>query len=225
MAAIAAALVATPCGRDQPPSDAVDVRAFGAIGDGLTDDTAALVRAHRSARPLLYPKTASFFRTTQTLDIRADVYGRGGEIRRRGDGSGDGALFRVWADPPGLTISGLVLDGEYDEGTAGEWSHAIDCRSARGLSVRNNVIRRPYGDCVYLGVDSALTPCSDVLIENNVLLHPRRCTVAVISADRVRISRNDIASRHGYVAAIDLEPNLDGADRIHGVAIGRHEPL
>ncbi len=202
------------------PSNPVDVRSFGAVGDGVTDDTAALTRAHASGQALVYPKTGGYFRTTQPLVVRADVLGRGGEIRIAGNGSNNRELLRVNADAPPLTISGLVLDGEYEDGTAGEWSHAIALRSARGTRIRNNVIRRPYGDCIYVGVsDATKAPCQDIVIENNVLQHPRRCAVAVISADRVRISGNRIDSRHGYVAAIDLEPNRDGADRVHDVAI------
>lgn len=215
--AVGVGIVALACGAAAP--QAVDVRTFGAVGDGR-DDTAALLRAHASGHALIYPNTGSFFRTTKTLDVVSDVIGqRGAALHIDGNGKSDGELLRVGRGTRALTITGMALDGGYVQGTAGEWSHLIGLHSASGVTIRNNRLARPYGDCIYVGADNDThAPSRDIIISHNTMAGPRRCVVAIISAERVNIEYNDIIAPHDYVAAIDLEPNW-APDHVRDVQI------
>lgn len=198
---------------------AVNVRDFGAVGNGEADDTAALQAAHALGRPVWYPRPASFYRISRTIAITGDVSGDRAAIRCRQDGSHGTSIFRVVDNRRPIVIRGLVMDGGYETGSAGEWSAAIELIGASHVTIVDNDLRRPYGDCVYLGTFDRRQGCSDIRIERNRLVDPRRCCVAVICAERVQIVGNRIEKHAGYVSAIDLEPNPNGFDHVRDVTI------
>jgi len=73
--------------------DGVSINAvdFGAVGDGLTDDTAALNAAGAAARAgsksLYIPPCASFYRTTDTVDLSGITFIHGDDAEIRSDAS------------------------------------------------------------------------------------------------------------------------------------------
>lgn len=217
----AVAAVAVAGGGMARPGAAADVRAFGAVGDGR-DDTKALLRAHASGRALWYPRTSHGYRINETLPVTADVLSNGALIIRRQDGSTEGAIFRVSDNARPLTIQGVRLDGEFADGKAGEWSHCISLLGASGVTLQHNELLRPYGDCVYLGTLNGRQGCSDIRILDNRLIGPRRCCVALVCGENVRIEGNRLEKRHPYAVAVDLEPNPNGFDYFQDIAIRRN---
>jgi hypothetical protein len=214
-------------GEAAPPVDAsaVDVTSFGAVGDGVADDTAAFRAAAATGRPISVPKPSAHYRLTGTVGLRASLTGVGmPEIRMYGaDGSRAGTMFEVLHySGPGLAVRGVHLNGQWDGGTRGEHSHNISVRGSARVVVEGNVLERPYGDGVYVG-GGGTRESVDVVIGGNRIVDPRRCAIAVISAKNVLIQRNRIQKTAPYVAAIDLEPNPHDPDRIDGVVITENE--
>jgi hypothetical protein len=215
-----------------PPGDPdwVNVRAHGAAGDGVTDDTAAFRNAAATGKKLFVPKPPVAYKLTGFVRLRSSVRGDGSlpEIRMHGaDGDPDqGHAHSIFVvdgyDGPGLTIDGLHLDGRWDgAGTRGEWSHCIRITSSRNVTIQNCILERPYGDCIFVGHygGSAAGAPSHILIRNNTLRGPRRCCVAVIAGTNVTIRDNVIVKTSDYVAAIDLEPDPLGYQHVRGVLI------
>jgi putative cofactor-binding repeat protein len=198
------------------PKGFVSVRKFGAKGDGITDDTEALTWAHASGEAVYYPKTASFYRISSVLMLSAPAMSNGATIRIIGDGSGTKTIFRVSANTHPITISGFLLDGGYRGGTKSEFSHGINLRGARDVTITGNTIRNLYGDCVCI---DAAAISSNIRIHNNKLINPRRCNVAVVCGQDVAIENNLCVKQVDYVAGIDLEPDTNGFDFVRRVRI------
>jgi len=121
-----------------------NVDTFGAAGDGITDDTAAIQRAMRSGKPVVYFPKANYV-VNGTVDIPASVkeitWLFGGVHRAKADGRDGPGLFRV-AEPSkeplrlhsAITAGGVFLDHEADRPVILEdievWFH--HCRSYAG---------------------------------------------------------------------------------------------
>lgn len=207
-----------------PTASSANVRTFGAVGDGVTDDTAAFRAAAATGKDLLIPATNAHYKLTGRIDVHGSVRGDGSmpEIRMYGaTGSRDHArtIFALDAyDGPGVVFSGLHLNGQWDGGGNGEWEHGIQIQDSSNITIENNVIENAYGDDIVLdqviGVGS-----KNVVIRNNTLKNPRRCNVAVIAAANVTIDGNTISKPNDYVSAIDLEPDPGSPGRVGGVRI------
>ena len=211
-----------------PTPTAVDVKTFGAVGDGVTDDTAAFIRAANSMKNLVVSRPPAHYRLTGKVRLYASITGDGSvpEIRMYGaDGQENHAIFEI-RDYLGtcLVISGLHLNGQWDGvSTAGEWSHDIMIKGSKNVTVENNVLERPYGDCILVGGEGDPNPSENVVIRNNQMSGPRRCDVALISVRNLTIDGNVIRKSNGYVSAIDLEPNPNGLDADWGVTISNNQ--
>ena len=121
-----------------------DVDAFGAVGDGIADDTAAVQRAMKSGRPVVFFPKANYV-VNGTVDIPASVrevtWLFGGVHRTIAAGKDGPGLFRV-AEPSAeplrlhgaITAGGVFLDHEADRPVVLEdievWFH--HCRSYAG---------------------------------------------------------------------------------------------
>lgn len=202
---------------------AVSVADFGATGDGITDDTVAFRNAALTGKTLIVPKTDAFYKISGTIVIRNSIYGINmPEIRMEGaDGTAEKRLLSIVSyKGSGLHVSGLHLNGQYTGGSAGEQSHLLRITDSQHVYIHHNRFDSAYGDCVYLGSDY-LGPCEDVHVYSNMLIDPRRCTVAIVSARQVWVRDNVMLDGYDYVASIDIEPNRTsiGSDIVEDVWI------
>ncbi|MZQ81215.1 hypothetical protein GQF01_03645 [Paenibacillus sp. 5J-6] len=205
----------------------VNVLDYGAVGDGVTDDTDAFQSAAATGKPILVPSPLSFYKLTGSVTLTASMIGIGmPEIRMdTPDGSDLKRMLLIHNyQGSGLHITGLYLNGGYTTGTADEQSHLVRIANSVHVFVHNNVLHAPYGDCVYIGSDY-LAPSENVHIHDNVLSNPRRCAVAVVSGRKVWITGNVIKDPFSYVATIDLEPNSSttGSDIVEDIWIAENE--
>lgn len=203
------------------------VTSFGAVGDGVTDDTAAFARAAETRKNVLVPKPRDHYKLTKRVRIYGSLAGDGSMplIRMYGArGTEAHAMFEVrHYRGAGLVISGLRLDGQWDGASKdGEWSHNLLVKGSRNVTIENNVLERPYGDNVLVGGEGVVEPSENVVIRNNEMRGPRRCNIALISARGVVITRNVLRKATDYVTSIDLEPNPNGIDAVWNVEISEN---
>jgi hypothetical protein len=210
----------------------VNVRTLGAVGDGVADDTPAFRAAAATGKGVFVPRPPVAYRLTGHVSLRGSIRGDGSlpTLRMDGaDGDPDQGLARNLLvidgyTGPGLTVRGLHLDGGWDGvGRAGEWSHCIRVTSSRNVTIEDNVLERPYGDCVFVGHyadrGAPAFPPSRIVVRHNTLSRPRRCAVAIVSGTGVTVSDNRIVKTNDYVAAIGLEPDPLGYQHVDGVTI------
>jgi hypothetical protein len=221
--ATAAAALDAPRPAPAPDERWADVTRFGARGDGVVDDTEAFRRAAATGKAIRVPRPRAHYRLTGTVRLRASIVGEGlPELRM--DGATGEERFAMLAvidhDGAALVIRGLRLNGQWDGAAAqGEWSHNVLVKGSRSVTIEGNVLERPYGDNILVGGEGNPRPSEDVLIQDNQLIGPRRCNIALISARGVVIRRNVLRKENDYVSAIDLEPNPTPEDAVHGVRI------
>jgi len=224
---IAVLLLLLSTARPAAAEDWVDVTRFGAVGDGVADDTAAFERAAATGKTVRVPRPPAHYRLTRKVRLTNSLVGDGSlpEIRIDGaDGKEEHTLFEVWGyRGRGLVIRGLRLDGGWD-GVArpGEWSHLILIKGSRNVTVEANVLLRPFGDCVLVGGEGHPDPSEEVVIRRNRMTAPRRCCVSVISGRRITIVENQFEKTLDYVSAIDLEPNPHLPEVVEDVEIARN---
>jgi hypothetical protein len=206
---------------EETPGGFVSVRTFGAKGDGVTDDSEALTRAHSSGKPVFYPRTDAFYRISHVLPATTSARSNGAEIRIVGDGTHPKTIFRVTDNALPIEISGLVLDGGYKSGGSvhAQWSHGIDLSGARNVVVSGNIIQNTFGDCVYVGSANDKIASNNIQVRANKLLHPFRCNVAVVCGENVVIENNICMKEIDFVSGIDLEPDVNGFDFVRRVRI------
>ncbi len=204
----------------------VNVRSFGAVGDGATDDTAAFRNAAATGKRLFVPAAPVAYVLTGVVRLQSSVYGDGSmpEIRMAGadgdpsQGTAKNIFFISGYQGSGLVVNGLHLNGQWNGGSNGEWSHCVNVGNSSNVTIQNNVIEGAYGDDVFVGEFSGVMS-DNVVIQNNTLVTPRRCNVAVSGATRVTIRNNHIVKTSTYVSAIDLEPDALGFQYVRGVTI------
>jgi hypothetical protein len=204
----------------------VNVRSLGAVGDGVTDDTAAFRAAAATGKRLFVPQPAAAYVLTGFVALQNSIYGDGSMplIRFVGaDGDPDQGhtrnMFYVSNyRGAGLVIQGLHLDGQWDGGTHGEWSHNLNVGNSSNVTIQHNVLERPYGDNIFIG-EFGGAPTQDVVIQHNTMSTPRRCNVGINSADGVAIRENQLSKSSTYVTAIDLEPDPLGFQYVRRVTI------
>lgn len=234
----AAALLAAGagCSRDLslPPepapleSNAVSVVEFGAHGDGVTDDTAAIQRALNQARvtggTVLVPPG------TYMIDVAVGLMLRGATTLQLAPGATlkalptatPGQLALVRCGGRGNTIEGghFMVEGRAPWLRACQLSFGILVRAAADLLIRDVAIDDAFTDNIYVGLGVA-GPNENVTIERCVLRGGRRQGISVTHGTGIHIRDCIIEATGGASpsAGIDLEPNPGTA--VNDVEISR----
>lgn len=117
------------------PNDAVTPESFGAVGDGVTDDTAAFVNAAASGKPVrLGPKTYGISGQWTIANAGVVMIGVPGASTLRRIGQFGGAFIAVQAD--GFIADGIVFDANKAGVTAEAWNVLVS-PAVRRVQFRN----------------------------------------------------------------------------------------
>lgn len=200
----------------------LDVREFGARGDGQGDDTRAFQRALDalpasggtvtvpSGRYRIDALRSIRMRSRQHLKLADDAH-----LLAIPNGAERAYVITVHGVSD-VEISGGRIIGERDRhlGASGEWGHGIMIRGSSRVTVRDIHISRCWGDGISIGAINAsrgrpVVPSRDVAIARVTSTGNRRQGLTVGRSDRVHVYDCEFSHTGGTppAAGIDVEPD------------------
>lgn len=187
---------------------------FGAVGDGVADDTAAVSEAFTHSYVHI-PKGS--YKITERLFIGSDVTITADTGATLICSFTDTSLIKVTGQ--NITIRDLTMTGTNDPDTGSEYNHAIYLSEPTGVTIENCTFDTFTGDGVYMGADGGSHPQHTKIIDckfNNC----GRNGISIIQNGDFLIDGCSIFNTSGKdpQKAIDIEPNNDDSIIIGSIA-------
>lgn len=205
----------------------LNVRTYGAVGDGSTDDTQAFLDAlgdiAETGGVIFVPRAPSAYRLDfcngatdvfRLLSSHVAIIGEPGAKVKGTDGADAASqLIRIWGDSDedpleDILIQGLELDGNASEGSLGSGSqaHLIDIAHARRVTIDRCYLHDSLGDGVKLDYNDAdAETLEDITIERCRIDTVYRNGISVVKGERYNILHNRITNFN--TIGIDAEAN------------------
>jgi hypothetical protein len=196
--------------------ESVSVKDFGAVGDGVTNDTVAVQLAINSNAKAVYFPNGTYLCSQITLVSGQTLYGDGAASVIKYN-SGAALLYGLSASAgtylEDICIRDLKLLGIVATSGFSEFIHNINVNGVRNFVVENCQIVGFQGDGIYLGANTDNTRHNfNVRISGCVIdgvNKDNRNGVSVIDGTNVRIEGNTFQNitRSSMPGPVDIEPN------------------
>ena len=192
-----------------------NVRNYGAIGDGVHDDTAAIQAAINSlpstGGTVYIPDGTYLIDTTKRLSLRSLMLlslSSGAVLKAKTSSVRRAYLLNV-INVSDVEIAGGQIVGERDthqyiSGYTDEWNHGVAINGSRRVTLRDIRISKCTGDGVCIGGSS-----SDVVIANIVSTQCRRQGLSITQSTNVKVYDSEFSYTQGTKpeCGIDVEPD------------------
>lgn len=212
-------------------STVLDVRNFGAYGDGIHDDTAAIQRAidalPSTGGTVVVPPGIYLIDAVRNLRLRSlmhlqlDHTAKLVALPNAADRHYVINAYKV----NDVEISGGQVIGEraQHQGTTGEWGHCVMVRGCKRVTVRDMRMADAWGDGLSIGAaDGTTTVLSeDVVVANVVCSGNRRQGLTIGRSRNVSVYDSQFCYTGGIKPScgINIEPDLVGTSVTDGVLI------
>jgi len=197
------------------------VDAYGAVGDGITDDTTAFEEASAASDFILlspgktYLVDAGGYPTKRAVIHKQDassviISGYGATIKFKNSATGPAGLnFIEVEDCNNVIIEGVTFDGNSSNQSYGY--HAVSLLGGNHITVRDVVCNNMYYDGIYIRASTPATFSTyptNVTLDNVITDNCGRNGVSVISVNGLKVRGGVFSNTVGDPGAgIDIEPN------------------
>lgn len=188
--------------------ETMNVRQFGATGDGETDDTAHIQKALDTVGNVTVPDglymvnalTNIMMNTNNTLKLSENA-----TLKAITNSSNVYAVIKI-DNVDNVKIEGGTIAGEREThtGETGEWGHCISIiNGSQNVIIKNIRLIDAWGDGIYVA------DAKDVHTENVYVNNARRNGYSIIDAVNFRSLNDTIENVHGTnpQSGVDIEPN------------------
>jgi len=214
-------------------SPVVSVKTYGAVGDGVTDDTAAIQAAMTAENAVFFPSGTYIVSSPITLKSNNMVFGAGASsvISYIGTTTSQGALYANSGSSStyveNLVVQNIKVLGSVATSGFSEFVHLIAFHGVRNCLIDSCEIVGFRGDGIIFGSgDVALQERHnvDVTVSNcyiDGVNNDNRNGISVIDGDGVAIENNYFTrcSRSTMPGAIDIEPDANNYHVIKNISI------
>jgi hypothetical protein len=192
----------------------VNVKDFGAKGDGVTDDTQAIQAAIDAGNVVFFPSGTYMVDAVTNIKLtdRNNVHiiiSPNAEIKAIANGETNYFIFAL------LRCSNITIDGGgkitgdvgSHTGSAGEWGYGIQIYHSFNVLVDNLEISQMWGDGVYIGDYVDGVHCENITVKNCHIHHNRRQGISIGYGKHIKIEScyiHDIAGTAPQ-SGIDIE--------------------
>lgn len=197
--------------RDEP----LNVRWFGAEGDGSTDDTAVIQRAldtvPASGGTVLVPDGVYMINALVALKPNSNtilLLSPGAVLKAIPTAANLYHIINIVNKDYVTVQGGTILGDRYEHQAAtGEHGMGISIRSSRNVTIRDTVIKDCWGDGIYIGIESASnrSACENLHILHVTCENNRRQGMSVTSC----IGGLTFGSRFNKTNGVDPQSGID----------------
>jgi len=189
------------------------VKEYGAIGDGIVNDTAAIQKALDVETTVFIPEGIYLIDVDQSLKPKSNqkiILSDNAVLKAIPTSSEKNAVIKI-SGINNTSVTGGKIIGERNEhqGTTGEWGMGVRVeKGASNIEIRQVEIKDCWGDGIYLGDSPAV---SEITIDNVICDNNRRQGLSITNANNVLISNSIFRNTNGTSpqAGIDIEPNTN----------------
>lgn len=201
----------------------VSVKSYGAKGDGVADDTAAIQKAVNYAASVgggtvAIPEGTYLINADTGIRLKSNIrLSLSGDTVLKAKASYNENYAVVSAlNVSNIEIAGgkIVGDRDIHIGTTGEWGHGISIRNSKDIRIADVSVSKCWGDGIYIGAAYTASAgeanfCENVTIEGCTADNNRRNGISIISVKNLIVRDCVLSNSNGTKpqAGIDFEPN------------------
>ncbi|BCT93322.1 hypothetical protein LYSHEL_23460 [Lysobacter helvus] len=206
----------------------LDVRKYGAFGDGVHDDTAAFNAAIKAlpadGGTVTVPAGNYLINAVTSINLRSKMHLQldpAATLVCKPNAEEKAYVIYAYKVSDVEISGGRVTGDRYNHlGTTGEWGHAVFVRGSQRVTVRDMLLSDCWGDGMSIGAALVFNgdpiPSEDVVVANVVCTNNRRQGLSIGRGNNVVIRDSEFSNSNGTApeCGIDIEPDDPGISNV-----------